>query len=650
MAFCVAAAWGSARACAAGSSTTLPDQGNLIAAVESAQPGDELTLAGSGSVVTTNDAPWVIDKNVTIQGGNINVHAGGIVLNADVTFRNTTIAFDGFIANAIMANGHTLTLENVTCANGARPLNLFCGGLYEAGKDTNGAGTVIIRGKTDLSSSEGTGNIYAGNLSLGGMDQEHSGEHGPANVCQGDARIEIETETGSVLGSVFAGGAQQKIPDGATSGKVILTDPEKYTVSGQVDVRLKGGVVKQVFGMGSRATHMTYTDSGTGYNSKIWVDALSSLKVESGDLTPVPAIYNDQISSDLYGQLLGEGLREEAALSVLPDAKLDLVNYINSLTVASFTGGGKLILGEQQTLTVTGDVTGNTLAAVGGFNFDNTASTSIPKDGHVYIKAPSSQADSFSLAPPSNDPSKTFTRDESGNWFSGERVVDDTIRVKSLCFASETISVSSEELRTNGLPLLADYVKNDAPLLYLDFIPLEICVNGIPAVPGTYSDDSGEGYSHYVVSFPAMSLEMIEDCLVIQDGDLISPIPDGTYAIQITVPGGNTASGEPLTATATLTVGDGGSESGGIVGIEKPDTSKTTIRIVVAAPGGPVKAGTVMAAVYDDKGRLISFGEVSLPESGGAFDVPVSLSGGTTVKAFVADERKPLCPSQSISI
>ena len=116
----------------------VPDGGDLAQAVENAAAGSTLVLQGSCVVGTENggDAPWVIDKALTIRGGSITVWRGGIVLGDNVTFQNTEINFSSFMRNAIVANGYTLTLDSVTCPTG-RSVNLFCGGLLDSNNDNS---------------------------------------------------------------------------------------------------------------------------------------------------------------------------------------------------------------------------------------------------------------------------------------------------------------------------------------------------------------------------------------------------------------------------------------------------------------------------------------------------------------------------------
>lgn len=611
---------------------------DLRQVVERANNGDIIQLSSSYTLTdpTSTDAPWVINKAVTIQNGALTLRTGGILLNADVTFENMELAFTGNIRNAIMANGHRLTLADVSCAAGGRPINLFCGGLYDSvmGSTPGNKGAVIIQGKTSLESREGCGNIYAGNLCMGGLDAANSGQAGPPNTFQGDAEIRIEADSTSTLGGICAGGAQQKIPDGATKGKVILPDPDAYKVSGSVHIRLRGGTVREVDGKGAGETLVTYTDGGSGYlTDTLRTDALSSLTVESGHLAPVA----------------DSSLRDGAALDIRPGARLNLGN-LGNLTVDSFTGGGALSLGQWQTLTIDGAVSQETSVVIGGFNNSTGGSLKNPAAGHVYIKAPASSTSSFALVSSSGQTDPAFTKNESGEWFTGSAPEEDPVVVKAVSFTRSLTAAKTGETYLE-LDLLADYVQNGASLTYLDFLPLEITVNGIQAEPGKYLDGNEE-YDNYVIPSLGLYLEVIQDSLTVTGAvDWSQPVPDGAYAIELTVPGNHTESGAPLTASTTLKVGG----DGVIGGISPGDETTNTVRIYLAAPGGPVKAGTVMAAVYDASGRLISFGEVPFPkdiseDDGASVEVPVSLSGGKTVRVFAADERKPLGQSQSADI
>lgn len=603
---------------------------DLQKVLERASDGDIIQLGDCyvNEGLSGQDLPWVIDKAVTFQGGSIYLRGGGIILNADVTFRDTELTFTSFVRHGIMANGYTLTLDGVTCASGGRPIHLFCGGSYTETEDGCGStpgsgGKIVIRGRTSLASTEGVGNIYAGNLCLGGMTEENSAVHGPANTFDGNPEIVIEAEQGSELGRIYAGGAEEKIPQGQMNGKVFLTNPDSYKVSGSVSVRLHASTVDYVNGLGAAETHVTYTDTRASQyvTDGLGVYHVSSLTAESGYVSP---------KAD-------SSFADGAALAVKPGAKLSL-EQLGSVTAGRFDGGGKLCLGQRQTLRVTGAVTGSTSVAIGGFNAED-GSFRQPAQGHVYISASPSlaQETSFTLAPPTGQPDLAFTYDgASGEWFCGESPETPPVVARSLRFERERILLDSGQNYAE-MPLVAELMDDTS---YVDFLPVEISVNGVPAVLED-GENSEDAYPRCTVNGVLLEVYVGGDCLNIGTADISQTIPDGEYRVKLTVPGTNTASGDPITASATLVVGGIRGEISGI------DIVGGALRVRLTAPG----AGTVMAAVYDQSGRLVRFGSVEIPAGGAEYvDIPLSTSGGTTAKAFLTDGTRPLCRSGSLLI
>lgn len=608
-----------ARAAGTGDTIHLADTGDLRQAVANAKDGDTIVLEGWGIVDCpgSDDAPWVIDKAVTIQGGQMTVHAGGVILTKDVTIRGTVLAFSTYVRNAIMANGHTLTLEDVTCESGARSVDLFCGGLYEPGGfgSTPGLeGKLVIRGKTSLKGDSEPGSLYAGNLCMGGMNAATSTVNGPANAFEGSASISIETDDG-VLGGIYAGGAQRKIPTGAISGKVTLPDPSKYTVKGTVRVRLQNGAVRYVDGRGAGAVDVTYTgdENLTDY---LTLGHISSLTVESGYVAPE----------------LGSSLREGAAVSVLAGGTLGMAGF-GDVSVSSFTGGGRMVLDLGQTLSVTGAVTGTTTVGIGGFSYSG-GSSNLTVKGHVYIRAPQATEGAFRLAPPNSHPDLAFVW-ENGEWTGPE--ISDLVLVESVRFREEQTAVDSRE-QVVDLLLEAVYAEDTAPVSYLDFIPLTVRVNGTRAV----LEEHEEGYYRYTAG--GLCMEVIDDALEITAVDFAAPIPDGTYAIEIEVPGSNTASGGSLKASAKLIVGEGSPDPGPAYKIDRVSVKDGSVVCTVGAADG---TAVLAAAAYTADGRLLRVGTAAVPGPGDV-RVQMDVSGADHVKAFLLDSlssMRPLCES-----
>ena len=508
---------------------------DMVEAVAKAQDNDTITISGSGHAGDEHggDQPWIIDKPLTIEGGKITLWTGGIILGADVTFKNVELSFDSYVRNAIIANGHTLTLENVTAAN--HSFNLFCGGLIPASYETEdfilptsgNEGKIIIKGTTNLQNIDkliGSGNIYAGNLCMGGMDENHNtpNDDGPANNFPGAATIVIEGSASSTaLGDIYACGAQQRIPIGATAGKITLPDPSKYTVSGKVSV---SGTMPNVYGAGG-ASAVDVTFSNNGNQASLTMTDISHLTVDPGNLALQPG-------STFQDLTLSSG------------AQLNLSN-VGACTVNNLSGNdGILILGQNQTFHVNGTVSeGTTKVAIGGVNYDKTCSTAVPTAGHTYIQAPNSNESSFRLLPYQTSPNMAFSKDAQGNWTVSDGSVNEDINhIVSFSFKESTMSTLLHEQAV--LPLTITREKPDYGTLdYLDYVPLTINVNGFTT---TRREDSGN-YT-YTTKLSELSMFISEDYLCVDSWEA------GIYTIEIVIPPEYSQSGQRLTASATLTV------------------------------------------------------------------------------------------------
>lgn len=540
LAVCLATLWISPMGIAAEGGTihNLSNLGSLpdLLAQDKVKDGDTIQITGDGAVQISNEAPWIINKSVTITGGGVLLRANGILLNADVTFKDTTITFTSNVRNSIMANGHTLTLDNVAC--GGHSFNLFCGGLLKSSFETfdvpapGQAGTICIKGNTTLQYQDtyGSGNIYAGNLCMGGMTESNNGpdQNGPENVFQGNAVINVEG-SGDV-GTVYACGAQQRIPVGAPNGKVTLPDAARYTVSGSVTVN---GDAPDVEGAGAAATHVNYWNNSSYAISRTF-SALSSLSVEKGNL-------------ELKA---GSHSLDGVDVSLASGAKLNLKALAGRMpTFGNFTGNGSvLIMDKSQTLPVSGTVTGTTKVAIGYFSSDETQSTTLPTQGWCYIHAPNSQDGAFALLPYATQPTMTLVRSENGNWtipVAGES----NAKLESIAPGDMTVASGATEV---DVPLNTTYSGTG---LGLDVIPLILRVNGSEAV---YDEDAGSDVAAGLWLYAGTVDECDGEVLEVLPASYVegTPIPDNIYCIEIVVPGAYTASGENLTASFTLTVGD----------------------------------------------------------------------------------------------
>jgi len=514
------------------------------ALINSAEVSDGDTIrinTPSATIQHGTDKPWVINKNVIIEGAsetaNIEVGAGGILLGADVEFRNVGLSLNMTMRNAIIANGHTLTLDNVRCTNAS--FNLFCGGFADSNNEGitapgGNTGTINIKGNTSIQNKDtfGKGNVYAGNLSMGGMDKAHNSadDNAPPNKFSGSAVINIEgSASGTALGTVYACGAQNRIPIGAAVGKVTIPNSNDYTVDGTVTVT---GKVPNVEGAGSQKTNVIYK-AGDNLATQTFMD-ISALSVEAGNL---------QLQA-------GSSFRDNtAAVGVASGATLD-ISKLGDLTIGSFAGGGSLVLWtikNLHTLTISGTVSGKTSVYTGSTQATSTEGKA--QLGHVYIKTqPSIDKTAFNLVPCNLQSGMELVRDDNGEWKVPEKVEE----------VSKLVSLAPEDVKGNSgdteaiIPLKSDYTGTP---LDLNTLGLTVRINGKIATSG--EDDYGcyyeaEGLQLYLNNYEDEG----ESFAVYSAASLVDPLPDGAYFIEITVPGEYTESGNDIVASCTLTVGD----------------------------------------------------------------------------------------------
>ena len=509
----------------------------LAKTVANANDGDIIEISGTCMTNDTNsNAPWVIDKAVTIRGAkgtdaSLNLRAGGILLAADVIFEDLELAFPNRVRNAIMANGHTLTLRNVTRSKSANnDVHLFCGGVtgLTVNAPSGNHGNIIIENCPEM------GNIYAGSISTDGKENLSSI---PATVTM------IGT---SKAGEFYGCGALETyIPDDEMINPGFEVDPptpstEYFRVTGDVTFNLyytSTSMVDGTTGSGKNAA-VTYTANGS-LNDGLTLKNLSSLTVgNGGNLTPT-----------------ADSSLANTELVVPASSTLNLTNLTN-LEFASLQGGGDLVLGTEQTLTIDGSVSETTRIGIGGIQ--NNASKDVPKIGYTYVYAPQSVDGNFELICPNTKPNLKLVRDNVGNW----TVEDDSPGgeekppSKLVSLDPQDVQLTNKESADSaedGILISLNTVYSGDPLDLED--ALRISVNGIES---QFTLDTTWSYYETADLLIYVGDTGNGDELIIYDVDnpYVDPVPDGVYQFDITVPGAYTALGADLSASCTLTVGD----------------------------------------------------------------------------------------------
>ena len=523
-----------ASALAAGGTThTIPDQDKSklqdLLTNGTLNNGDTIVLQGVAHLnETTGAPPLIIDKAVTIQGGTLSLRPGGILLGADVIFDGVKLSFTNRVRNAIMANGHTLTLKDVSIDPSVnQPIHLFCGGLtgHNTTASSGDHGQIIIQGNTSLNNKGSLGNIYAGSLSSNGTN----------NSFDLPATITIDPSATGKTGNVHACGAKEfKVPDGEMLNPNYVpnppaADPKLYKVSGNVTVNLYDNVVSTVDGeTGSETNANVIYTGGTYPNANLEVTNAASLTVNKGQLHPSGGDINN------------------TDVTVTDGAELSLVNFGNSVTTNNFTGGGAVVLGQKQTWSINGTVTGTTKVGIG--SIWNGNSQHVPSFGHPYIHAASSTNDSFSLIPHSGQPMHTFVRSSTGDW-----TVTDTPKQESKV-RSISMPGTFQHPADSGVAEIPVNVQYDIPpdVGILSDIPMDVKI-------GNYSISSKKEENGYVYEeYQGLRLEFSPldtgEFLVITGQNPNGNIDPRQYKISCTIPGEHTASGQPITFSTTLDV------------------------------------------------------------------------------------------------
>ena len=500
---------------------SVADQGDVRQAVADAPAGAIIEISGTGFV---NDVlgsgaggPWIIDKTITIRGkeqnSSLNLRAGGIVLGANVTFENIHLDFTNRVRNAIMANGYKLTLDGISRSPGTRNIHLFCGGMNSNNysvPDSGDHGQLVIRNCKNL------GNIYAGSLSSDGTD----------NSFPHPATVTIESGELNSVGSLYGCGAlETPVTDNWFDGEEPAPpspSSDRFKMTGTVEFHLYDTVTSSVDGKtGSTQNAAVYYTGGTYPNSSLTLENISQLSLVSGVLHPA----------------LGSSFSPDTKLEVPVNTTLGLES-VTEPTVGEFVGGGTLVLGNPQSLTIDGAVSGTTMVEV-----TKKASDLLPS-GTVLIRAPQSTETAFCLAALSTQPNMTLQWGDGGIWTTYDPTVISPALVKSLSVANLTVPTGQQEI---SIPIEVTF---NSPEDFLYDVPLSVIVNSKSAV----CNAGGQYYTWSEVGTP-FSLFVYEDSFSLMT-DIDVPVPEGTYNFGITVPKANSASGTALPVNFTLTVSD----------------------------------------------------------------------------------------------
>jgi uncharacterized repeat protein (TIGR02543 family) len=341
--------------------------------------------------IQSNDLPFEIDKNVTIEpepGASKAVlmsRSAGIILGGDVTFNNIEIDEAYKYHAQIFTNGYSLTLNAVSRGSGYRILDIVGGGLYDLqgnhiGPATGAHANITIQGKVEL------GNVYAGAIN---------------GTYYGDTTILIQDTKGAVVGDLYASGALEAEVDrdnwfDLEEPPAPTADADLYPVTGNVEMTLMNTSITLVEGAGAeKGTKVTFGTQYSNYN--LALRNIAELVVAQGTLQPKElTVWSEE--------KLNVGIPQGSTLDFTKAGSMELHNL---------SGGGTMIVGTQDLVTIDGTVTGTTaFETSGGYN----GYSGIAVTGHVYIQTASEIDGDFSFVPYQAQEGYTLEKQSNGNW------------------------------------------------------------------------------------------------------------------------------------------------------------------------------------------------------------------------------------------
>lgn len=442
--------------------------------------------------------PLIINKAITVTGGQLTVNHAGIILGDNVTFQDMKLKLTNFVRNGILANGYTLKMSNVENVSQGVSIHLFAGGLSDI-LDTNSWKSSVPQtgseGRIELDYKVNVGDIHGGGLS--DISNSTLTDEVGDNTFDKPATIVFGTNlsSDSTLGTVYGGGAREVRgnQDQTADGNSLVHDFNLYQATGGVDIVVHNAISKiKIDGdTGPGQTQATVTYDATSQIPAALGDIqnISKLHVKQGNFNfkstaSTPNFYNTTVQVD-DGQTLQ-----------LHDWKNATAPRFSLFHGGSESNPAKLTLAANQALTIQGVASGVTQVGIDGFNASSGVSWGVAATNYPYISAALSSNATFHLAPNDSQSGKDFVRKESDN---GTQVM------WGLFSQSDLIDISDAEIRIVDDPatLICIPDRQVRP-------EIEVWLNGIKLDPDSdydvyYSENNSAGHDAGLVQIFGMN-------------------------------------------------------------------------------------------------------------------------------------------------
>lgn len=648
---------------AAETEKTVGDAASFMAALDNANVSkiilaNDIRLERPGAAGTPGgDASLMIPKHtngLVIEGNRheLTVHNGGIILGGNTTFQNLSLTLTSFVRNGIMANGHTLTLENVKNIQSQRlSIHLFCGTMLDYNGTTNQVPTSGTHGKIILKGNNEIGQIFAGNLRDRGSSQTTPWAH--------PSTITVE-QTGGTIGTIFGCGASESTVNG--EGDVVSGTHQSHPVTGNVTIQLGSPSVPKpktvmINGAASNtnAAKVSLYLDGNMHTPKL--DNISALELNSGYFCAERGLSFASYADSPKKITLAQGTKMDISSVTEPSPLL-----IGSLD----SQDGMLILGQNQQVSFSDSVTGTTQVAIGGVTAQG-GSSKLPNKKNMYLKAPTSTAKNAFRLLPYNGSTDVLQPNEKGEWFvgkAGETTPQIVLPKFELGAPQITGNIVTIPVTTGLAP---DNIDTFTALPY-HLLVAGKSISPIADNSCTFTITNTAGQSaelHFSLELMDSDSQDQLPCLWIEFTNADS-VPAGTYTFTMQIDkkyiqGATTLTSHTISFTIPAAPSSGYSLGELTYGTSKDPLSSNAVLpreildLEVSLTGENGKPVSVFVTAYDQNGRMLS----SAIQSGtiSANTLTLKLTGAldnrngkiAAVKAFLMDAHNaPLCGAKSV--
>jgi hypothetical protein len=365
--------WSGGGTTLSGSGTKASPYNQFQQALDAAESGDTIVVVDKGFQNTVESdgsglAPLVIDKAITIRGegsatsdamAELQFRPAGIVLGADVTFQNIKLNMVNRYHSYIVANGHSLALDNVGHDSGYRNPSIVGGSLYQNSTAEGASAAVVSTALVSGVPSPGS----ASKITIKGANSEFDNIYAGSinSTFGGSVTIEVDQSVpNGKIGNIYASGAAETIYNMQDWFNLAPVDPPtakptEFSVAGKVSVSLHDRATNLIEGAGAQGgTYVTYSTGAASSNSRLELKDVAGLDVTKGLLTPA------SLTAAASGMDLT--VRDGAVLD-LSNKNITSVPQIKTYKGGDSTNGGNvanLVLRNDQTMYVSGAVSGTT--------------------------------------------------------------------------------------------------------------------------------------------------------------------------------------------------------------------------------------------------------------------------------------------------